>query len=251
MKDHDAQPSEPDPLDALLPGFEPGMPFADAVEAWLDESGGPVAVDDDAVEAALARLTAQPRRRSRWGWGAAALALAAAAALAVRALSPAPVVPTVEPTPYSVSTDALELADGAVATVLGPTLHLTDGALRFRREGELLPPVAEVRLGAAEVTAVPVGTVFVAGVAGSEAAIGVEHGVVRLQRGAYTVAEVRAGEWAVATPDDVAVFAVPPPGLSPAASALLAELRWLSLPPRTRDALRDAGALNPAPQDAP
>ncbi len=81
------RPDEPvtdDAMEALLDAASQTGPLADAVEAHLDHN--PIPVDDDAIEAAAARLEERIRRSrvsqspasdTRWGWALLAAAIAA------------------------------------------------------------------------------------------------------------------------------------------------------------------------------
>ena len=86
MKDHDA-PAQ-DELDALFDAFAPDTPFADEVEQLLSASGGPVPVDEAALNAAVARREhrIQPARATSSRWAPRVLGLLAAAGLLVLAL---------------------------------------------------------------------------------------------------------------------------------------------------------------------
>lgn len=259
-------PSAPDRSDdgaveALMTAMRPGDPLAEEVERFLNERGGPVPAPDDQVRDAAARVRAHiqgtqtPRRHlGRWGLAAAAvlLAVAGAAWQGTRTEAPAPVATADLPSPPAVADPSdVEIAPGALAEIqddlvvvaLGSVaVHHTDGSAGAHR----------VRLSALDVVVEPVGTVFYAGSRGSQGAVWVQEGAVRLLHPRQGhLGEVRAGHWALLAPhpdgSGIEVHRVQDGpfdpshvGLDADASQLVADLRWLALPLETRTSILEA-----------
>lgn len=270
-------PHADDRIDALLDTMRAGDPrredpFARELERLLDD-GGPIPVDErDAeavVERLLARLDAAPEAapvdRTR-PWMSAGLAVAAAVTLAAvtwwwlgsgegvvpepevavqATLDPA--VGTPVPAPAGVGTTDVQLGDGTIAEVLGDTVVLVEGVVSVARTDPRQTGAHKVRISGLDLVIEPVGTVFDVGTRGDTAAVRVREGRVRLLHDAQGhLGELAAGGWAVirAGAPALQVDRVPDGpidpvalGLSPDVDELLADMRWLALPPAAREAI--------------
>jgi len=232
-------------MDELFDGIGAGDPLADEVEHLLNETGGPVPIDEaalqSAVRSAAARLDAQTRA-PRWRWMAVAAATLLIPAMAWIA-QPAPVAEV--PIPIEVADPPATPGPGvsiaaATATVEGETLVLSSGAMSYRRDGAVQPHVHQVEIPALDLLLVPVGTVFSAGVDGDVAALHVTEGRVQILHDDRLVSEISAGSWAVATITDGELEVLQAEGRIEsnrvaedhrrAARALFAQLRWTALP---------------------
>ena len=235
-------------MDELFDGIREGDPFADEVEHYLNQNGGPVAVDEVALQAAVrsaaSRLVAQPRA-PRWRW----MAIAAMALLIPAVAWLAQPTPTVE---IAVEVPASPSSPGpgvriteATATVDGKTLVLSSGAMSYRRNAEVQPHVDQVAIPALDLLLVPVGTVFSTAVRGQVAAVHVMEGRVRVLHEGNAMSEVSAGSWAIATLNGSEFEVLQVQGrIDPArlsdehrddARALLAQLRWMALSDDARE----------------
>jgi len=271
MKDpHDPRAPE-DVLDALLAGMQPGDPLTEEVERVLNETGGPVPVDDDAARAAAegvlasirgTHVSASPEPATRPGWRT-AVAIAAAALLAVGIFSTGPaatVAPTpavtkhVQPDPSQSPHSTFEIRDGSVVDVRSDRIVLLDGVVSVHHEANELG-VHSVRLAALDVTIEPVGTLYFAGSAPDVAAVWVQEGSVKLVHPQLGhLGEVAAGHWALLTSqdDDIVVHRIDEGPFDPserglehtAIADLLADIRWMALPQESRSSILRSADLD-------
>lgn len=255
MRDPEDSTAPDEAMEELLRALEPGSCLAEEVEDYLVATGGPVPVDEAALERTVDRLQARlnatrvrptPRRRP-WLMAATLLAAGAAATLLWYGVTtpsapspvqePAPTSPIEpEPVPLAASTEALELEPHATAELWGEQLVLHAGALAFRREGELRPQATTVRLPQRGWTLAPVGTVFSVASEGQRVALTVRSGQVRVKDEAGVVLHALGpDQWLVAEGEEVRRFHdQAQPELSPELRALVRRARWLTLPERTR-----------------
>lgn len=188
MNDRSTSAAPADPAEAVVAGLEPGDPLADVVERHLNQTGGPVVVDERALEQAVARASQRiaaasgaPRRR---GW---LVAVAAAVALiaAVATLWPErPAAPT-DLGPGITATGSVSPTDGALA--------LDVGELRFERSAAVRPRWDRIRLTRVDAELVPIGTIFEVTADPTAARLVVLEGAVRVERDGTELATVAAG----------------------------------------------------------
>lgn len=191
-----------DPADAVLDGLEPGTPLADAVERRLAQTGGPVPVDEQALQAAVARAAdriaaleapAEAPSGTRGRWLLAGLALVAAAVLVAVGLGwQPPGEPAGEGGSVADLGPGLERFDADVR-LEDRTLVLLDGGVGFRRDARTQPAVDRIAMPDLDLILVPVGTAFTVQRTAEGAHVLVTEGRVRVERADRVLGTVLVG----------------------------------------------------------
>lgn len=242
MNDHDKHVA--DPVEALIDALQAGDPLAEEVERVLNETGGPVPVDEAELRAAVASVHAKIRgeraRERRW---LPRRLLVAALVLCTVGFGAYGLATFTEPTELAASGD-VDIRTGSQVAVRDDTVLLSDGVVTVSRNGAAHSGAHRVRVESLGVTVEPIGTVFHVGTREHLTAIWVEEGRVRLLHDRQGhLGEIDAGGWALLTGNDAGVqvhrvqegqFDAAELGLDEGAHQLLADIRWMALPAETR-----------------